>query len=416
MRLRPWLLLALLFPGCASGGGGGTIMTADPIRVARAQLGHDTSGVGDTALPFVPGLAGVLLISDIVLPQEDAVIGDRFDGVQFQRQTGALRLSSGNRTRWSRLLGELSDSVLRSAGFRIADRPQRSSDARGLGGVRFTLSARVGMRIVATGNELSPARATTIVDWELMDLAQGGPVFIGGSQGSSAQMDSLEAALRHAFGASIRQLLSYELFRRAMMVPRVMNVQDLLTAGWERPIPQPGDTVRIRAGERQVSERTNALGGTIAVMGPNRFRANGIVLTEDGFAITGAQAALQRYLWVQTSNGAQRPARVFRVSGDLALLELACVEPCAAVPWVASSADFRDAQTVLVVGAGAMGIRYEEARLQGRSNGRWRVRGVRLRGGEAIVSTTTGSVIGVATRTGVLPLDSALHLLTVVAR
>jgi len=407
-----FLLTALAAAGCAGAPqGSGLIQTADPIRAAQAQLGIDTTGRGDTALAFVPGLAGSLMISEVVLPEAGAVIGDRFDGVQFQRSIGALHLTGAARSRWAALFERIADSTLTSRGFRVRPRPSRSSDAAALTGVRFTLQATVHLQVNVTGANLSPARARATVDWQLIDLAQGGPVFIGGSEASSPQSDSLEAALASAFAGSIRYLIGYEMFRRAIMQPRVLNISDVISASWARPLPPADEAVLIAPGVRELSQRTNALGGTIAILGPRGFRASGIVLTEDGFAVAGAHVGQQRYIYVKQSNGAERPARVIRVSGGLALLELNCLEPCAAVPWGTGN-ELADRQDVLLVRAGSMGIRYFESRIQARG-GRWRLPGLRLDGGEAVISTATGAVIGVATRNAVLSLDSALALLNV---
>lgn len=399
--------LALALHGC--GGRPQVILTDDleasTSRALQQALSRDTSAID-------PRSVGVLMVIAVEPPAEGAIIGGHYEGIQFNRIVGSIAMTDALRQRWSRELVLLADSVLRGTGFRVREGPGSSSDAMAMRGVRLALSARIdSLSIRSVGRGDPRVRAWAGVEWQLMDLARGTPALLQTVSGASPEGDSAETAVRAAFRHSLESLLASPGFRAALPRPREAGIEDALTAEWTRTVPRAGEPVGVRPARRRPDQATHALAGLVALRDLRNYRGTAVVLSRDGLAVAPAEAGSREWLFARFSNGEERPVRVLRAAEGLVLLEVACPDGCPSVAWD-EQGDFSEGQSVYVISARSLGIAYQRATLRPHDDGAWSVRGGgRRSGGEAIVSASHGAVIGVATRSRVLPLRQVFELL-----
>ena len=400
------LLLTALAAGCASQPQ--VILTEDiqasTVRALDDYASRDTSAVD-------PRSVGTLMVITVEPPATGEIIGGHYEGIQFNRLVGSIAMTDELRQRWMRELRVLADSTLRATGFRVRDGAGPTSDATAMRGVRLTLSARIQSLTIRSVGRADPlVRASAAIEWQLMDLARGSPALIGTVPGSAPDGPDADLAVRRAFRASLETLLASPQFRAALPRPREAGMEEALAAEWTRMVPRAGDTVLVRPVRRRPDEATHALAGLVALRDLRNYRGTAVVLTRDGLAIAPPEAASREWLFARFSNGEERPVRVLRPGGDLVLLEVSCPDGCPSVAWD-EGGDFRDGQSVYVISARSLGIAYQRGALRPR-NGDWSVRGAgRRAGGEAVVDAQTGAVVGVATRSRVLPLRAVFELL-----
>lgn len=387
------------------------ILTDDIGASTQRALGPVLSS--DTG-PVDPRTVGTVMLIELRLPPAGSIVGGHYEGTRFNVQTGSISLTDAARERWARELRLLGDSVLRGAGFLVRAAAGPTSDATALRGVRLSLAGRMDSMVIRSVGRVDPrVRATVRIEWQLIDLARGSPAFLGRTWGNSGDGDSIDAAVRGATRASLLEVLSLPAFRAALPRRREAGLEEALTAEWARELPRPGDTVRLAPVRRRPDQVTHALAGMIALRDLRDYRGSALVLTADGLAIAPVEAAQREWLFARFSNGVERPVRVLRAAGELALLEVSCPGGCPVVAWDESDTPVHGAE-VFVVASRSLGIAYLRGTLRQRTgHPPWNVRAAgRRNGGEAIVSAEHGAVTGVATRTGVLPLRSVFALLT----
>ena len=393
-----------------------------PVRAPGAPLQLDPSGATD------PRNVGTIAVLEIVMPEPGAAIGEQFGGTQFAQRIGRLHMTEMAQRRWAALARADADSLLRDIGYPVRSVSAPSSDAERAEGIRFALSANVQQLAVRTAGRTGPLRveATATVGWELLDLAAGRVVYGRQTEGQARTTDSVDAAALRAVRQAFVTLLADTTFQRVLRTPRG-DVADAAVFGgaYARHLPGPLDTVVLRPEDGNVvpadeaSVRTAA--AVVGLRAPDGTMATGFVVSRDGLAVTASFIVRrgENQIWARFPNGIQRRARIVRRHGRLALVQVACADPCRTVdlslgPWpadgtplVAVGAPFSDADAFVMaagVSRGGCGL-FSGA-----------VRGLDLNGetlgGEPVARRDDGTVVGVVTRPGcATPLGNALRTL-----
>ncbi len=373
---------------------------------------------------YSPRSAGVITLLSVDLPEAGTTIGGHYAGVQYDRLRSNIQMSDGARQRWTRATRAAGDSVLVTQGFRIQIPGPPSSDAEPLRGVRFGLAATVHHLELKTIGYVEPyeIEGRARVDWELLDLSSGASVFEGTTSGSIRGADSLDAAMNTVLATALARLTGQPAFQRAIMAPRPLYAQDLLLAEFVHPVPRADDTVALSVAAQNLNAETGILGGIVVLHGSRGFSASAVVLSRDGLALAPADVARQRWVWSRNFEGRTRAARVLRTSGEVALIELSCVEACETVMWEPDTSLADKARVVWVGGQGimrnaSMGMLYSWKSLRVRRDGEgtlsWRTRGRPVPLNGSGVARADGVVVGIATRTGVVPIGQAFEQLKV---
>lgn len=401
-------LALLLFAGCAP----------RPVQIASAPLAKITAEP-EPSVEFRPRAAGVITLLGVELPEAGTTIGGHYQGIQYARQRGNLVMADGTRDRWMQIMRAAGDSAMIAAGFRVQIPGPPTSDAEPMRGVRFGLTATVTHLELKEIGYVEPfvIEASARVGWELLDLASGASVFEGRTNASVRSNDSLEAVVPRLLGEAMGRLMEHAGFRHAIMAPRPMYAQDLLLAEFARSIPHEADTVVVDRALQNMNAETGVLGGVVVLNGSRGFSASAVVISSDGLALAPAEVARQRWIWSRNFDGRTRAARVLRAAGEVALVELSCSERCETVLWDADTSLANRSRIVWVGGRAfnsnaTMGVEYAWKSLDVRRSREgvmtWRVRGRPAPVAGAGVARPDGIVVGVATRTGVVPIARAL--------
>ena len=373
---------------------------------------------------YDPRSAGGIVFLSVELPDPGVVIGGHYEGVQYDRLRSTMQMAPGAREHWMDLARVSGDSALAAAGFVTRPVTAPAGEAEALRNLRFGLAARVTAMDLKTTGYVEPfvIDASVRVEWDLLDFASGAAVFEGRSSARVRGADSLGAAVAGSVAAAVARLLEQPKFQRAVMTPRPLMMEDLLVAEFARRMPEPWDTVRLDPAAQYLSASGGTMAGVALLNGSRGYRATALVLTRDGLALAPGSVGRQRWLWALHADGRRRAARIVRVSGDVALVELSCPDPCATVPWTLDST-LEDGARVVWYGGGALsvtaiaaGLGYGERTLRVRrprsGPATWSLKGRRrLQSGEAIARTPDGLMVGVATPAGVLPLTDVFRQL-----
>ena len=391
---------------------------ARPVQIASSPLVPAVRDPGPPA-DYSPRTAGVITLLSIELPEPGTIVGGHYQGVQYDRLRGTITLAAGTRERWMESARAAGDSVLIGQGFRVQIPGPPTSDAEPMQGVRFGLAATVTMMDLKEIGYVEPfvVDATARVAWELLDLSSGASVFEGTSTGAVRANDSIEMVVPRVIAAALARLVEQPAFQRAVMSPRPLHAQDLFMARFERTLPQAGEAVPIARAAQNMNAETGVLGGVVVLNGSRGFATSAVVLSRDGLALAPADAARQRWIWSRNFEGRTRAARVLRTSGEIALVELSCPEGCETVLWDADTS-LADRTRVVWVGGrsfmrnASMGVVYAWKSLRVRRDRdgvlTWRTTGRPAPVSGAGVARADGIVVGLATRTGVVPIARAL--------
>ena len=396
------------------------------VRPERSNDRIDPPPAG--ALPFNASEAGRIVLLSVDLPEAGTVIGGHYEGVQFDRQRSSLQMADGPRDQWMEAARLAGDSALSAAGFRVELLTAPTGDPQALQGVRFGLAGRVTQMDLRTTGYVEPfvIDCSVRVEWDLLDFATGAAIYEGRSTARIRGADSLASGVARATALALSHLVGESAFQRAVMSPRPLLIEDLLVAEFARRMPEPYDTIFLDTAQQFLSPSGGTMAGVAQLNGSRGYRGTALVLTRDGLALAPASVGRQRWLWALHADGRRRAVRVLRVASDAALVELSCPDGCATVPWVVDST-LEDGARVVWYGGGALaismlapGLGYGERTLrvqQTRSGTAWTLRGRRkLTNGEAIARTPDGMMVGVATPTGVLPLQDVFTRLRVQVR
>ena len=393
-----------------------------PVQIASSPVSSpEPEG---PPIAYAPRSAGVITLLSVELPEAGTIIGGHYQGVQYDRLRGNIVMADGTRDRWMQTTRAAGDSVLIGQGFRVQVPGPPTSDAEPMRGVRFGLAATVTQLRLRTVGYVEPLQidASARVAWELLDLASGASVFEGSSDATVRSADSLDQAVPRVVAAALARLTEQPSFQRAIMAPRPIYAQDLLLADFVHRIPHDGDTVTLSATKQHMNAETGMLGGVVVLHGSRGFSASAIVLTSDGLALAPAEVARQRWIWSRNFDGRTRAARVLRSAGEVALVELSCMEACETVLWERDTTLANKARVVWVGGRAymrnaAMGVVYAWKNLQVRrardGTLSWRTKGRPVPVAGAGVAREDGVVVGMATRSGVVPVGQALGALGV---
>ncbi len=346
--LHPLLAFAMVMfsAGCV----GGAAPAPGPAPGLAPRLGAPLAGLGS------PAVVGTIVVMGVELPVAGA-IGSHYEGVQFEREVARIFMSDGLRRSWALESARRLADRLRDAGYRVEQGATPTSDARALGTARFGLTGRVASLRVRSSGGTGPHRieASSVVAWELLDLARGASVIERVQPGRARAREAVDAAVLGSLDASLAALLGDTLFLRALAAPRPRNLDDLVAAFFaERPGPGSTDTIRLGAEERNPLGGGKTLhrlvAGLVTVSGNDR-EDTGVLITRDGLLLTTTRAAGARRAWARFGTGDQRPARFLRAAAraGIALMQVSCPDPCATVPWTLARGT--GGTRVIVVGA-----------------------------------------------------------------
>lgn len=371
---------------------------------------------GDS-IAFNPATAGAFTLLSLDLPEAGATIGRHLAGMQFSRIVDTYQMSDGSRVEWARAARDGGDSLMRSRGYTaVTPVINLLGDAEPMRGVRFGIYGDVGLTLTATGNvEPFVVDGIASVKWVLLDFSTGDVLFEDTTTGSVRGLGSLDAAATRATLAAFAALLDQPAFHRAVRTPRPV----LELGEFAHHFPRDSDSVSLGSRSQNMSVSNGILGGVLMLTGLHGFSTSGILLTQDGYVIASSVVARQRWLWAVDFSQQRHAARVVRVAGDVALVELSCRD-CSTVAWTTSQSFVPRERVVWVgtdhvLGDRLIGTRFEWRRLKAhndRGSVTWRFAGRRAVEGAAVAGEG-GIVAGIVAQGRVVPFAEAMRVLRV---
>ena len=285
------------------------------------------------------GRASTILFMGVELPEPGAVIGAHFAGTGYEVRQANYQLTEAVRERWSVAERDRGEALMRGAGFRVRGIGPASSDALQLLGVQYGLLGRVtDLAVRSTGS--SPLRVDVQVEvaWELLDLAGGSAVFGHQVHGGAHVDGTLDSAVARALDDDLARLIADTLFLRALEIQRADPDAGIGTRS-SRVVPER-DTIVVADSDLNPSHEASVVArmstGIATLLVQDHAVGTAVILTRDGLALAvGRSVRSVRRLRVRLFSGVERPARVVRSHAglDVALIQIACGEPCPTVDW-----------------------------------------------------------------------------------